>query len=130
MKKSIVSKVKSLWKESAFAILSLVVFFSAMPWIRSLSPESGVVDAPGEFHVMLSGFMAYGCAFAMVAVTFYLCIRTLWNYAFNNDDKDDPNKEKASFREDWQMLSPWSRVAAFTWTFTVILALACYCLKT
>ena len=127
--KKFISKIKAFSRETLFALLGLTVFFASVPWIRVFLPASGTVDRGGEFHVMLSGLMAYGCAFLLVAVTFYLCARTLWNYAFNNDDKDDPKKEKSSFKEDWQLVSPCYRVMTFVGFFSVLLVLACYCLK-
>lgn len=127
--KNIISKFKALSRETLFALLGLSVFFASAPLIRMIFPASGTVDSGGELHVMLGGLMAYGAAFLLVAATFYLCIRTLWNYAFNNDDKTDPANEKSSFKEDWQKLSSAHRVFAFTGTFLVVLTLACYCLK-
>lgn len=127
--KKLISKLKALSRETLFALLGLTLFFASVPWIRVFFPASGTVDRGGELHVMLGGLMAYGSAFIVVAVTFYLCLRTFWNYAFNNDDKTDPENEKASFKEDWQTLPSSHRVFVFTGTFIAVLTLVCYCLK-
>ena len=103
--KKLLNRIKSLSRETLLAVLSVVLFFSAVPWIRLFLPNSGTVDTGGNLHVMLSGLMAYGCAFLLAGISFFFCVKTLWNYAFNNDDKDDPENEKASFKEDWQELA-------------------------
>lgn len=127
--KKFITRIKSVSRETLFALLALTIFFGSVPWIRLFLPESGTVDRGGELHVMLSGLMAYGCAFLLVCVTVYLCFRTYWNYAINNDDKDDPENERASFKEDWQRVSPAVRVGVFVGSFFGLLYLAVTCLK-
>lgn len=127
--KTLINKIKSVSKETLFCLLALTFFFASVPWIRAFLPESGTVDRGGEFHVMLSGLMAYGCSFLLVCITIYFCFRTYWNYAINNDDKKDPDHERASFREDWQAIDSSTRVYVFVGSFFSLLLLAILCLK-
>ena len=123
------ARIKALKGETILAILVCTLFIGAVPWINFFAPESGTVDRGANFHVMFSGVMAFGCGFLLMGITFFACLRTFWNYAFHNDDKDDPDKERASFKEDWQEIHPSCRLKVFVVTFSWVLTLAIYCLK-